>query len=198
MRAEAKKGTSDGRRLRSERSRQSIIAAAIALMDDGVLVPTAQQISDRAGVGMRTFFRHFADMESLFVAVNDFARQGFEAPFRGGDRTGSLEERIDKFVRKRADGYDTVAKVMLSTQANMWRSKFVRKSHEQVVRDLRADLERWLPEAKDLTAEQRQVLDAVSSFDMWNRLRQYQKLGKRASTAIVRGLVAQVFLQADA
>ena len=58
----------DGRRLRSERSRQAIVDAAIELMHNGVLVPTAQQISDRAGVGIRTFFRHFTDMETLFLA----------------------------------------------------------------------------------------------------------------------------------
>ena len=35
----------DGRRQRSERSRQAIIQAAVAFMEEGVLVPTAQQIA---------------------------------------------------------------------------------------------------------------------------------------------------------
>ena len=43
----------DGRRLRSERTRLAIIDAAIALQEEGVLIPTAQQISDRAGVLIR-------------------------------------------------------------------------------------------------------------------------------------------------
>ena len=49
----------DGRRMRSERSRDAIIEAALQLVQEGILVPTAQQIADRAGVAMRTFFRHF-------------------------------------------------------------------------------------------------------------------------------------------
>jgi AcrR family transcriptional regulator len=53
----------DGRRARSERSKQAIIEASLALMEEGNLIPTAQQISNRAGVGMRSFFRHFEDME---------------------------------------------------------------------------------------------------------------------------------------
>jgi AcrR family transcriptional regulator len=53
----------DGRRARSERSKQAIIEASLALMEEGYLIPTAQQISNRAGVGMRSFFRHFEDME---------------------------------------------------------------------------------------------------------------------------------------
>ncbi|MCP4840150.1 MAG: TetR/AcrR family transcriptional regulator, partial [Halieaceae bacterium] len=40
----------DGRRARTERSKQEIIDAALSLMEEGVLIPTAQQISDRAGV----------------------------------------------------------------------------------------------------------------------------------------------------
>ena len=35
----------DGRRARSERSKQAIIDASLALMEEGNLIPTAQQIS---------------------------------------------------------------------------------------------------------------------------------------------------------
>ena len=51
----------DGRLLRSERSRQQIIDATQELVNEGVLVPTAQIVADRAEVGIRTVFRHFAD-----------------------------------------------------------------------------------------------------------------------------------------
>ena len=60
----------DGRRARSERSKQAIIDAALALMEEGNLIPTAQQISDRAGVGIRSFFRHFEDMDTLFAIID--------------------------------------------------------------------------------------------------------------------------------
>ena len=52
----------DGRRQRSARSRAAIIEASFELMQEGVLAPTAQQIAERAGVGIRSFFRHFEDM----------------------------------------------------------------------------------------------------------------------------------------
>src|SRR5262245_25381740 len=44
----------DGRALRSERSRRAIVDAMLAWVDDGVAEPTAQQIADRAGVGIRS------------------------------------------------------------------------------------------------------------------------------------------------
>ena len=55
---------------RGERSRQRIVAALFDLVGAGVLQPTAQQVAARAGVGMRTVFRHFSEMETLYAAMN--------------------------------------------------------------------------------------------------------------------------------
>ena len=46
----------DGRRQRSARSREALIKASLDLIDQGLLVPTAKQIADKAGVGIRSFF----------------------------------------------------------------------------------------------------------------------------------------------
>ena len=78
------------------------------MVAEGILVPTAQQISDRAGIGIRSFFRHFLDMESLFLAADEQSRKGMEALFIGIDRSGALKERIQHVVECRAEGYDTM------------------------------------------------------------------------------------------
>ena len=95
----------DGRRMRSERSRKAIIDASLSLLEDGILVPTAQQVAERAGVGIRSFFRHFEDMESLFRAIDEQVRDQYEALFRGGDRDGTLAERIQHAVERHAHAY---------------------------------------------------------------------------------------------
>ena len=59
----------DGRLLRSERSRHLIVEATTELIDEGVLTPTAQQVAKRANVGIRSVFRHFDDMDSIFEHV---------------------------------------------------------------------------------------------------------------------------------
>ena len=111
----------DGRRLRSERSRLAFVDAVLALQEEGVLVPTAQQIADRAGVGIRSFFRHFEDMESLFEAIDDHIRDSYEALFINGDRSGTLEERIDGMVTRRADAFESVTNITQGTRAQLWR-----------------------------------------------------------------------------
>ena len=61
----------DGRRLRRERSRKAMIDAALELIEDRNYAPTAKQISARAGIGIRSFFRQFEDMDQFFAAVDE-------------------------------------------------------------------------------------------------------------------------------
>lgn len=191
MSALLKKTAVDGRRARSERSRQAIIESAVALMEEGILVPTAQQISDRSGLGIRSFFRHFEDMETLFDAVDRQVRDGYASPFLGGNRHGTLEERLRHAVQHHADAYEKLWNVFRSTQAQLWRSAVIRKNHARSQRALRKDLDEWLPELNELSKTQREAVDAIASFDMWHRLREHQNLSKSAGIEVVHQLLSQ-------
>ena len=179
----------DGRRLRSERTRLSIVEAALALQEEGVLVPTAQQIADRAGLPIRTFFRHFEDMETLFKTADEHIRDSYEALFLGGDREGTLHERIDHAVERHADAYESVSNIVLGTQAQLWRYEVLRKNYARNQRGLRKDLDEWLPELKSLPSETRESIDAIASFEMWHRLRSHQGMSKSSSVNILKSLL---------
>ncbi len=184
--------TVDGRRLRSERSRQAIIDASISLMNDGVLIPTAQQISERAGVGIRSFFRHFEDMETLFATIDRQQRETTESRFIGGDRSGSLADRILHAAQRHADGFEAERNAILSTQAQLWRSAVLRKNYARYQRGLRKDLDDWLPELKKLSRNRREAVDAVASFEMWHRLRYHQGLSKASAIEVVVELLSEL------
>ena len=179
----------DGRRMRSERSRDAIIEAALQLVQEGILVPTAQQIADRAGVAMRTFFRHFESMESLAAAVDEHTRDSYESMFTLNERQGALDERVKKAVQHRAHAYEQVKNVILSTKAQLWRSDVLAKNYARDQRKLRRDMEGWLPELKSLPREKREAVDAITAFEMWHRLRSHQGLSKKVSIEIVVGLI---------
>ena len=95
----------DGRLLRSERSRQLIIEAIIELVDEGFLIPTAQQVAERAGVGIRSVFRHFDDMDSIFETANEIILKDTRPLFEGGDRSGDLDTRVLHAIDKLTAGY---------------------------------------------------------------------------------------------
>src|SRR5258707_1384214 len=71
--AMAQPASIDGRRLRSERTRQYIIGAYLALLSEGPRVPTAMQIAERAGYSVRSLFERFPDLLTLSLAAADFA-----------------------------------------------------------------------------------------------------------------------------
>ena len=176
----------DGRRQRGERTRQAIIEAALSLQEEGVLVPTAQQISDRAGVLIRSFFRHFEDMETLFKAADDQLRDSYEALFIGGDRDGFLEARVNRAVERRSAAFEKLKNLFLGTKAQLWRYEMLRKNYARNQRGLRKDLEAWLPELTGLPEVECESIHAIASFEMWNRLRSEQGLSETASISVVK------------
>ncbi|MFT5483756.1 MAG: AcrR family transcriptional regulator [Halieaceae bacterium] len=180
----------DGRRLRSERSRQAIIDASLELIEEGILVPTAQLISERAGVGIRSFFRHFSDMENLFATADNQAREATEALFIGGDRNGSLDDRLQHAIERHADGYETKRNIILSTAAQRWRYAILRKNYSHYQRGLRHDLDDWLPELKRLSNAEREAVDAAASFETWHRLRDHQRLNKKNAIEVVVAIIS--------
>lgn len=89
----------DGRRLRSERTRQLIIEAFLACLRDDPQMPTAVQIAERAGYSVRSIFERFPDLNALRVAAADYslAQALALAPARhvDGDRATRLKSQVE-------------------------------------------------------------------------------------------------------
>jgi len=175
----------DGRRLRSNRSRQLIIESMLELIKQGNLVPTAQQVADHANVGIRSVFRHFEDMESIFETASELCHTEYRGLFIGGDRSGSLQERILHATECHANAYETMSNMILSGSARQWNSEVLQKSYIAYQHQLRRDLDEWLPELESLTESKRQAVDGIASFKMWHRLRNIQSLDKTDSIKII-------------
>ena len=175
----------DGRRLRSNRSRQLIIESMLTLIKQGNLVPTAQQVAEHANVGIRSVFRHFEDMESIFETASELCHREFRSLFMGGDRSGTLQERILHASECHADAYETISNIMLSGAARRWNSEVLQKSYLEYQHQLRRDLDEWLPELVNLAENKRQAVDSIASFEMWQRLRNIQGLDKVQSINII-------------
>jgi AcrR family transcriptional regulator len=182
----------DGRRQRGERNRQAIIEAALAIIADGCLAPTAQLISERAGITIRSFFRHFADMESLFAEANSHLRTKAVGTFSGGDHGGGLEERLLNAVERYCSGYERESSVILMTKAQAWRYPVLRENYARLQGDLRRNLEHWLPEIKQLDASRRELAHAATSFEMWHRLREQQNLEQSEIVALMVGTLGEL------
>ena len=179
----------DGRRLRSERSKKAILDACGQLTEEGVLVPTAQVISDKAGVPIRSFFRHFPDMESLFIAVDNRLRTEYERIFIEQVSQGTLAERVEHAVNIRAESNEANKNMLRSTKAQLWRYEALQANYARNQKGLRKDFDKRVPELRELDRDTREMIDAVSSYEMWFRLRYHQKLSITKSSKMIKELI---------
>ena len=195
MQGAGKQAASDGRLMRSERSRAGIVQALYELVGEGSLEPTAEQVAERAGVGIRTVFRHFSDMQSLFsemdARIDAEARPLLEADSEGERGSGSLLARARGLAARRAAFFEQIAPYKRAGNLKRARSNFVQSRHMGLVRGLRDDLLRAFPELADASPELRDALEMSASFEAWDRLRSDQRLSRsRAAAALERAICA--------
>jgi len=176
----------DGRLRRSERSRELIADALYELLGEGDIEPSAQKVSDRAGVGIRTVFRLFSDMDALYATVN--ARLEFEvAPMlRASPPDGAtVHERAESLTGERVAVFERAGIYMRFTNRNRDRSEFLASHYRKLTLRLRERLLHWLPELRDAPPALIETLDQATSFEAWDRLRNDQRLSRpRAQAAM--------------
>jgi AcrR family transcriptional regulator len=185
--------SADGRARRRERSGRAIVDAMMALVSEGTLEPTAQQVAARARVGLRTVFRRFSDMESLFAEMGARVQAEALPLLADAGRGGDLGERARDLVHRRALLFERIAPYKRAANLRRWRSPFLLQCHAQLVGALRADLVRSLPELRRAGTGVTEALDLMTSFEAWDRLRTEQRLPRaRAQAAVERTVLCLV------
>ena len=164
----------DGRNLRSINSQKLIVDACIKLFKAGNLEPTAQQVADESGVGIRTVFRQFDEMENLFKSVDAVLSKDYDFEVRY-DPSSSFDARLQSAISHMNAGYEKHKLIMFMTVSKMWKYEFLRKNYLMYQDLIKSKTEEILPEVLSFDTESRHLFHASLCFAMWTRL-QGQKL----------------------
>lgn len=184
----------DGRRARAARTREAIVEATIALVDEGDFKPRAATIAARAGLSVRSVFQHFADLEDLFVAICDQQTRRIAHLYAPVDYAGDVQQRIDAFVGQRARLYEAIAPIRRAANLHAPLSPVVAE-RLQLARSLaRIDVDRAFGPEMDAIREagdphRGDALAAATSFVVWDEMRR-GGLDVAATTATLRSIVA--------
>src|SRR6478736_6015696 len=103
---------SDGRTARAVRTKDAIVDATLALIDEGDLRPTGPRIAERAGVSVRSIFQHFDDLDALFSAVGERVVVRIAGLIRPIDPAEPLAERTEVFLAQRAEVMESLTPVL--------------------------------------------------------------------------------------
>ncbi|HTO71020.1 MAG TPA: TetR/AcrR family transcriptional regulator [Myxococcota bacterium] len=177
----------DGRARRGERSRESIVAALHALVGEGIVQPTAQQVAERARVGLRSVFRHFDDMDSVYAELGARILAQARPLIADAPTEGSIETRLRRVVALRSAFYEATAPYLRAQEVSRRRSPFLQRQHLRYVRELRERLWTALPELAHAPESVAESLDLVLSFEAWDRLRVDQKLSRERASGVLEG-----------
>ena len=175
----------DGRRNRGEQSRRRIVAALMDLVREGVITPTAEAVAERADVGLRTVFRHFADMETLYreIAAEIDAVVGPAATTRLAGR--DWRQRLAQGIELRTEVFERLMPFQLATAVHRHESPFLDGQQVEAAALQRSLLRHALPKAVAADKPRFEALDLLLSFDAWLRLRREQGLSRAAAKRVM-------------
>jgi AcrR family transcriptional regulator len=179
----------DGRRLRSERTRQYIIEAYLALLSESPRLPTAAQIAERAGYAVRSLFERFPDLLTLSLAAADFAfaQANAEAVIR--NVSADRPTRIRTQVETRGGTCERWLPLWRALNANKHYSPELKQRigvmRGAVVRRLEL---MYAPELGPLSDKERRwiliALEALTDFESWARMRAEHGLSVEEACAV--------------
>jgi len=188
----------DGRRLRAEHNRDAVVQAVLSIVEEqqGGPFPGAAQVAERAGVSERTVFRHFADLDSLFLAAAAHLSPVLATYLAPTPDSPELEQRVAAIVKLRARLYEQIAPVrrvaaLLAVSHPVMAetlSEAFRASREQISAVFGPELGR-AGRAKGVLLDE---LDLVLSWPSWESLRARQGCSVDRSRKIVSALLTAV------
>ncbi len=131
-------------------------------------------------MGLRTVFRHFEDMESLYAEIQARLQRLFQPLLAAPLVEGGLRERA----------YERMAPFKRSDRLRRWNPSPSRGTPGWCVSCAR-NLRGVLPETRTAPEPVQQALELVTSFEAWDRLRSDQGLGRgRAEEATLAAVLA--------
>jgi AcrR family transcriptional regulator len=176
----------DGRRRRADVNRQRIVEAMMALVREGEVFPSAEAVATRAGVGLRTVFRLFSDMDGLYRELHAAMIERLTPIFTEPLGEGDWRFRLSALINRRARLFEDMLPIKTAADAHRYQSPYLQGEHEELVALLRQILTFVVPETIRADAVLFDALDMALSFESWRRLRYEQKLDPAQSEAVMR------------
>ena len=141
----------DGRRQRSSQSSDLIAQACIEIINEGNLNPTAKEVAKRAGVGTRTVFRQYEDMEDLHLRIHTIMKETFRHTIKEFEfKKTSLSDRVDELLCKLLSGYEASDNLIRVTFIRMNESERVRANFDEFLDLISEFVLTSIPEIKTL------------------------------------------------
>ena len=175
----------DGRRERSRSSRAKIVAALLKLVAEGEISPSAARVAETAGVGLRSVFRHFDDMDALYREMSDEMEAKIlpmlKKPYESDDWRSQLLELADRSAKV----FDMMMPYRISANIKRFQSEYLMEDYKRILKLENDQVGRILPPAVKADRVRAKAIMLTVSFNSWRRLRYDEGMSAKASKAVI-------------
>jgi AcrR family transcriptional regulator len=166
----------DGRNVRGQNNRRRIVDAMVELIGRGNLSPSAEEVALAADVGLRTVFRHFDDMDTLYREISAIKKAELQSTIAAPLDGDTWLERLENLIVRRALVFEKILPYKTAADLRRHRSAFLQSAHDAFVGQQRKSLAVVLPAEIARDPMRLEALHLILSFETWRRLRTDQRL----------------------
>jgi len=176
----------DGRRERTKSSRSKIINAYMLLVETGEYAPIATRVAETAGVGLRSVFRHFDDMENLYREANS-KLDAQVLPIMLEELEGDTwKERLHSVWSRRVRIFGLVMPYRIFGSLKRYDSPEAFARQKAFYDSENSSIDAEVPDSINTNRIVVAGLKVTLSFDSWRFLRQELGLPEEEADAVVR------------
>ena len=155
----------------------------------GDLSPSAARVAEEAGIGLRTVFRHFDDMDTLYAEITAKITEEVMPVVMAPYPDQPWRDNIRELVGRRVRVFETTLPFRLAANIKRYNSPFLMGQYSRVVMLERELIVRLLPAAIRTDRIGVEALCAALSFHTWRTLRHDQSLSAEDAGTVMRRMV---------
>ena len=167
--------TGDGRFARSKKTKDAIVRALLKLLRNTPF-PTAEQVAKESKIGLRTVYRQFKDMESIYLSLHEECMHSLGQIFNSDvDLDRPFNERVSFAIRERFTIYDKYETLFIATISNSARLPTLVNQVAESYQFMRERFIKIVPEIENLSTIKSDLLFTRILFPSWFSLRKVLK-----------------------
>ena len=163
--------TGDGRFARSKKTKDAIVRALLKLLRNTPF-PTAEQVAKESKIGLRTVYRQFKDMESIYLSLHEECMHSLGQIFNSDvDLDRPFNERVSFAIRERFTIYEKYETLFIATISNSARLPTLVSQVSESYQVMRKRFIKIVPEIENLSTIKSDLLFTRILFPSWFSLR---------------------------
>ena len=163
--------TGDGRFARSKKTKDAIVRALLKLLRNTPF-PTAEQVAKESKIGLRTVYRQFKDMESIYLSLHEECMHSLGQIFNSDvDLDRPFNERVCFAIRERFTIYEKYETLFIATISNSARLPTLVNQVAESYQVMRERFIKIVPEIENLSIIKSDLLFTRILFPSWFSLR---------------------------